>query len=127
MKISMVVLASEDVGALAFFYQALTGWSRVVDGPTYVELASPAGVHIGLAEALSYARSVGAEALAVRSPGPSGAEVYFQTDDVDRDVRTAVRAGGRLLSAAADRPWGERVAYVQDPAGNVCALGHRAG
>lgn len=54
-------------------------------------------------------------------PGPRH-ELFVYVDDVDATV-DAMRAGeGRVLREPADMPWGERVAYVADPEGNVVAL-----
>ena len=41
------------------------------------------------------------------------------TDDVDAGLRTR---GVPVLAEPADQPWGERMAYVADPAGNPVML-----
>ena len=45
---------------------------------------------------------------------------------LEQTLTTALEAGARLLAAASDKPWGDIVAYVEDPAGNVCALAEPA-
>jgi predicted enzyme related to lactoylglutathione lyase len=42
--------------------------------------------------------------------------------DLAAAVERVRRAGGRALSPASARPWGEDVAYFADPDGNVIAL-----
>ena len=44
-------------------------------------------------------------------------------DDVDRAYAAWVAAGGHPIQPPADMPWGERVAQVRDPAGNLVNLG----
>jgi lactoylglutathione lyase len=51
-------------------------------------------------------------------------EMFVYVDDVDDTVETLRPRGVRVLRAPADMPWGERVAYVADPAGNPVALAH---
>ena len=39
-------------------------------------------------------------------------------DDVDEAVAMLREAGVRVLAEPIDQPWGERMAYVEDPDGN---------
>lgn len=52
--------------------------------------------------------------------------LWFYVDDVDRAYAAWVAAGGHPIQAPADMPWGERVAQVRDPAGNLVNLGAEA-
>jgi PhnB protein len=47
---------------------------------------------------------------------PSG--FYLHTDDVDAVYHRAVAAGATSILPPADQPFGDRLAIVQDPAGN---------
>lgn len=49
--------------------------------------------------------------------------LWFSVDDVDATYAAWLAAGGRVEQAPADMPWGERVAQVRDPAGNLVNLG----
>jgi lactoylglutathione lyase len=61
--------------------------------------------------------------LAGVEPGPGPRhELFVYVDDVDATVTALRDDGGRVLREPADMPWGERVAYVADPEGNVVAL-----
>jgi uncharacterized glyoxalase superfamily protein PhnB len=51
-----------------------------------------------------------------QGPGPFG--FYLHTDDVDAVYRRAVDAGAISVLPPADQPFGDRLAIVQDPAGN---------
>lgn len=43
-------------------------------------------------------------------------------DDVDRAMQRALRAGGTLIDAATDQPWGLRQGIVADPGGHFWEL-----
>jgi lactoylglutathione lyase len=49
-------------------------------------------------------------------------ELCLYVDDVDTTVAAARSAGRRVVLEPADQPWGERVAYVADPDGNLVML-----
>lgn len=51
-------------------------------------------------------------------------EMFIYVDDVDASLR-ALRSfspAPRVLREPADMPWGERLAFVQDPEGNIVTL-----
>lgn len=49
--------------------------------------------------------------------------IWLYVDDVDAVHRAAVEAGARSVMPPSDMPWGERVAQVHDPDGNLLQLG----
>ena len=53
--------------------------------------------------------------------------LWFYVDDVDRAFGTWMRAGGDVVQEPLDMPWGERVAQVRDPDGNLVNLGAQPG
>ena len=50
---------------------------------------------------------------------PMPGAFYLYVDDVDRRYAQALRAGGTSQQAPADQPYGDRMAHVQDPGGNI--------
>ena len=73
----------------------------------------------------------GSEALGVGRVPDAATEgdrvaLWFYVDDVDDAHRSWLAAGGSSLDAPADMPWGERVARVRDPDGNVAHLATEA-
>ncbi|MCW3814305.1 VOC family protein [Micromonospora sp. DR5-3] len=46
----------------------------------------------------------------------------IDVDDVDALLDKVVAAGGRVLGPPNDMPWGQRVAHVHDPDGNLVNL-----
>ena len=53
-----------------------------------------------------------------RSPAADGSTpvaLYVYVENVDQTVERAVSRGAKLLMAAADQPWGDRIAWFIDP------------
>jgi len=59
---------------------------------------------------------------AVRPATGHGFELCVYTDDVDAAVAELRGAGVLVLAEPADQPWGDRIAYVEDPEGNPVML-----
>ena len=51
--------------------------------------------------------------------------LWVYVDDCDALVETSRAAGVTILAEPVDQPWGERVARVADPDGNVVIIGAR--
>jgi lactoylglutathione lyase len=49
-------------------------------------------------------------------------ELCVYVEDVDETVEAARAAQAHVLLEPTDQPWGERVAYVADPDGNLVML-----
>ena len=112
---------ARDVEATARFYRDLVGFTELFrlpeEGPAgYVGLILGES-RLGLVDAQWPMDTIG---IAVGS-GPR-AELFVYVDDVDATAARAEEVGGRLLRPPGDMPWGERVAYVEDPEGNPVAL-----
>ena len=56
---------------------------------------------------------------------PMPAAIYLYVDDCDLRYEQAVRAGGTSLAPPSDQPYGDRMAYVQDPGGNIWYIASR--
>jgi lactoylglutathione lyase len=54
-------------------------------------------------------------------PGPRH-ELFVYVDDLDTTIADLRGAGARIIREPAEMPWGERVAAVADPEGNVVSL-----
>lgn len=77
------------------------------------------------------ALSVGAASLGIGHDAdtpPAGDRIalWFYVDDVDAVHASWTNAGGSSVQEPADMPWGERVAQVRDPDGNLVNLGAEA-
>lgn len=51
------------------------------------------------------------------------AAVWLYTDDVDAAYAASIAAGAESVARPENMPWGERVAQVRDPDGNLLYLG----
>lgn len=119
--LAILILAVDDLARAVAFYRRAFGFVPTVEAPVYVELATGEGATaLGLYAREGYARNVGE--TPGRVSGVSPTELYFRVPDLDATVARLREAGARALSPAADRPWGERVAYFADPDGNVVAV-----
>ena len=58
----------------------------------------------------------------VRPASGHGFELCVYADDVDAAVDALRAAGVPVLAEPADQPWGDRMAYVEDPEGNPVML-----
>ena len=121
-RLGIVILAVGDLARAADFYRAAFGWPAEVETPVYVEFRLPAGMRLGLYRREAFGRNVGA-APHERPPGSlAPTELYLFPVDLEFSLERALAAGARLLSPIARRDWGDDVAYVADPDGNVIAL-----
>ncbi len=63
-----------------------------------------------------------------RAPGSDGSSpvaLYVYVENVDETVDRSVAHGARVLIAAANQPWGDRIAWFMDPAGHVWTVATR--
>ncbi len=119
----LLILAVADLAVAVKFYADGLGFRPVVKTPVYVELAPEPGegrFGLGLYLREGFARNVGESPG--RCSGITATELYFRVKDLVAAQAALAAVGARPLSAAADRPWGERVAYYADPDGNVVAI-----
>jgi uncharacterized glyoxalase superfamily protein PhnB len=111
------ILDAVDPDALADFYERGLGaeptyrWPAGDEQTEYVFLRlEPLGLGI---------------ARAADRQAQGGIALWAYVDDVDAAVERLETLGGRAVEPPADRPWGERTATVEDPAGHVLHLGQR--
>ncbi|MBW2455193.1 MAG: VOC family protein [Deltaproteobacteria bacterium] len=116
------ILAVEDLQQAVAWYRAAFGFPVRVDTPAYVELALPDGRGIGLYRREGFGKNTGQVPMAVPAGEIVGTELYFHVSNLEAAVTRLTEAGGRLLSAAAPRDWGDEAAYFADPDGNVIVV-----
>ena len=119
MRFGYTILYVGDVAASVDFYERAFGLERRLlhDSGEYAEMETGA-------TALAFA-SLGLAAQNV--PGfehgsANGFEVCLVTEDVNGGFARAVEAGATAISEPATKPWGQEVAYVQDPDGVLVEL-----
>ena len=66
--------------------------------------------------------------MANRAPRPDGSSpvaIFVYVEDVDRAVERSVVLGARVLHPPTDQFWGDRTAWIMDPAGHVWTVATR--
>jgi predicted enzyme related to lactoylglutathione lyase len=109
------IIVSADLERLRTFYTELVGAEEVVrfpeDGPVFY-----VGLTLGDSE-------LGLSSDASVVPGAPGRMLLsIEVPDVDALLPKVASLGGEATSGANDMPWGQRVAHVKDPDGNVVNL-----
>jgi lactoylglutathione lyase len=112
------ILYAEDVERSMRFYTEVFGFAVTyrwpADGPcqfAYLEL-TPQG--IGLASRAGAEQKYG---KTLDRGGLLGFELCLRVDDVDQAAELLLSRGVKQLSPPEDTPWGERLAYFEDPDG----------
>jgi lactoylglutathione lyase len=115
------VLHAKDVEAVAGFYLRL-GFKEQSRVPSPDGSAGFIGLSRDNAE-LAVATEASPRQLAGVEPGegPRG-ELFVYVADVDGTVDELHDAGVRVLRGPTEMPWGERLAFVTDPEGNLVTL-----
>jgi lactoylglutathione lyase len=118
---AFAVLYAKDVEKVAAFYGAL-GFEE------QARLPSPDGSpgFIGLRRddgELAVTTEDSPRMLAGVEPGPGPRhELFVYVDDIEAAIANVRDAGASVLREPAVMPWGERLAYLTDPEGNVVTL-----
>ncbi|MBN9420648.1 MAG: glyoxalase [Candidatus Eremiobacteraeota bacterium] len=100
------------------FYREVLGREPRLDVPGMTEFELAEGTVLGLMPESGIERLLGV----VTGPRVARCELYLVLEDLEPALARALGAGAELLSGAADRDWGARVAYVRDLDGHVLAL-----
>jgi len=120
------IVYCDDLPRSLRFYRDLLGFrvtfSHPEQGePGFVALQLGEGAELALADVRD-PEAVPLHGKTVRPASGHGFELCVYADDVD-DAVTALRAAGvPVLAEPADQPWGDRMAYVEDPEGNPVML-----
>jgi predicted enzyme related to lactoylglutathione lyase len=113
------IIVTRDLDRLLAFYTGLLGATETMrypdDGPAFY-----VGLQLGDSE-------LGLSADGSVVPGEPGRMLLsIEVADVDAALARVVPLGGEAPGPANDMPWGQRVAHVKDPDGNVVNLTHTA-
>jgi lactoylglutathione lyase len=115
------MLSVADLAASIAFYRDLLGGAEVYRFPE----DEPVFVTLRLGESEIGIGAVSDAPLHGRPQRPATGhrvELCVYVDDVDEVLAAARAARVEVVLEPADQPWGERVAYVADPDGNLVML-----
>jgi predicted enzyme related to lactoylglutathione lyase len=109
------IIVTNDLDRLLAFYTGLLGATELMrfpeDGPVF---------YVGLALGDS---ELGLSSDAAVEPGSPGRMLLsIDVPDVDALLPKVTGLGGTATGGANDMPWGQRVAHIKDPDGNVVNL-----
>jgi lactoylglutathione lyase len=115
------MLSAESLPASRRFYELL----GAVESYRFPETGTPAFVSLRFGETELGIGQLGPEPLHGEPQRPATGhriELCLYVDDVDASVAHLRTTGARIVLEPKDQPWGERIAYVQDPDGNLLML-----
>ena len=114
------IITTRDLGAALGFYRDLLGATVEYEfpGPD----GQPAYVGLGLGDAHV---GIGRDPGSTAGPSPRFS-LWVYADDCDAAVERLRAARVEIVEEPADQPWGERVARVLDPDGNLVLIGQAA-
>jgi predicted enzyme related to lactoylglutathione lyase len=109
------IIVTADLDRLLTFYTELLGAEEVQrfpeDGPVFYVRLTLGNSELGLSTDTSVVA------------GPPGRMLLsIEVADVDALLPLVAGLGGESTSGANDMPWGQRVAHIKDPDGNVVNL-----
>jgi lactoylglutathione lyase len=124
MKFGYAITYVSDVARTVAFWRAAFGIEARFVVPTgdYAELQTGATAIAFASHDLGRANLPEGYAPADASALPQGIELALVTDDVATATERALAAGATLLKAPAKKTWGQTVAYVRTPDGNLIEL-----
>ncbi|MDP9848769.1 VOC family protein [Streptosporangium lutulentum] len=109
------IITTSDLDRLRAFYERLLGAVEASrfpeDGPAFFVGLKLGDSEVGLVHEATTDLSA-----------PQRILLSVRVDDVDGLLGLVEAAGGRLLGPSTDMPWGERVAHIHDPDGNMVNL-----
>jgi len=114
------IIVTSDLDRLLRFYTRLLGATEVMrfpeNGPAF---------YVGLALGDSELGLSSDESVVSGAPGRM--LLSIEVPDVDALLPQVPALGGESTSGANDMPWGQRVAHIKDPDGNVVNLTQELG
>jgi predicted enzyme related to lactoylglutathione lyase len=123
MRLGWVIVYVDDPPAARDFYMRAFGLQGgFAAGGEYAELDTGLTKLAFAAITLGEQNFSGGVQPASNSGRPANVELALVSDDVDAAYERALEAGCVALSAPADKPHGQRVAWVRDPFGTLLEL-----
>lgn len=114
------VLVVEDLDRAVTFYVDVLGLDLNHRSGPYAQLRTGA-TRLALYQRAAMAETLGIELEAPAENAPAF-ELGFFVVNVDNAYAELVVSGATAVTPPADRPWGQRTAYVRDPDGNLIEL-----
>lgn len=119
-----VLVVSEFEKCLAFYRDKLGFTVKDLDGDFAYLVLGEGGPGLALISADSAARLISEER--VRPKAGALNRNYFAVflEDVDKEFERLRAMGVRFVTTPTTQPWGQRIAYFEDPEGNLWEISH---
>ena len=117
-----LIFGVNDFDATVLFYRKAFGWTQLSFRDELVEFQLPDKTALGILKADVLEEVTGKTVHQPTADQIRGAQLYLRVDNLQKATKRLEDAGGRLLSEAKLRDWGDVVAYYADPNDNVIAL-----
>ena len=121
-RLGWVIVYVPDIEEALAFYERAFGMTRRFAVDTYGELDTGSTTLSFAAESLGEENFPGGVRRADANGQPANVEIALITQDVDAGYAKALGAGCTSLAEPADKPHGQRVAWVRDPFGMLIEL-----
>ena len=124
LRFGYTILYVEDVARSLDFYERALGLERrfLHESGEYGELETGATALAFATHALAASNLPGVYDGVAENGGRPPFEVCFVTEDVESAYARAVQAGADAVTDPQTKPWGQDVAYVRDPDGNLIEI-----
>jgi lactoylglutathione lyase len=124
MRFGYTILYVRDVAASLEFYERAFGQQRRLlhESGQYAELETGTTTLAFASRELAAGNLPEGASAGVEDEPSSAFEICFVSDDVEGDHARAVEAGAEGVSEPQVKPWGQHVAYVRDPEGNLVEI-----
>jgi uncharacterized glyoxalase superfamily protein PhnB len=128
-RFGYTILYVADVAASLDFYERALGQRRrfLHESGQYAELDTGDTALALASHTLAAANLPGVRLTGADRAGPPAFEVCFVTAGVQAAFDRAIEGGAESVSPPQTKPWGQDVAYVRDPDGNLVELASPAG
>src|SRR5215207_9781259 len=124
MRFAYSIIYVRDVAASMAFYERAFGLTRrslLPDG-SYGEMDTGTTT-LSIAAYNTAPRNMGVEVQPHAANGkPAGAQLAFETDEVDAAWERPVASGATVIAAPRRMPWGATVGYLRDPDGVLAEI-----
>ncbi len=120
----MIIFYVADRQRSKKFYETILGSNPILDVPGMTEFEIPAtNMLLGLMPEDGIAKILLDKTIhPAKGNGIPRCELYLLVADPDEKLEKAVKAGAKEISKGEMRSWGDYVAYVMDPDGNIIAF-----
>ena len=116
-----LVLIVDDLDRSLRFYTGMLGLPLGHRSGPFAQLDTGA-TRIALYQRHAMAETLNIGPLRPPEPDAPAFELGFKVDDVDGAYAEITSAGAEPVTPPAERPWGQRTAYVRDPDGHLVEL-----